>query len=72
MVATETIETRKCDEALQMLKDQREACCAHITQRKRDLEAEWDRWILAGEEESSIAIMMDMTDMDYTIVTEHG
>ncbi len=66
------VEAQKCEKALKMLQDQKEALWERLAQRIADASVERDRQIEAGEEESRVDIMMDMTDLDYSIVTEQG
>ncbi len=65
-------EAQKCEEVLKMLQDQKEALWERLAQRMADASAERERQIEAGEEESRVEITMDMTDLDYSIITEQG
>ncbi len=65
-------EVQECNKALDMLQKQKEALWACLEKKKAEMEAEQDRWIQAGEEESRVDIMMDTSDMDCSIVAEQG
>ncbi len=55
-----------------MLQEQKEAVWERLAKRKARMDVEWDQWIQAGEEESRVDIMVDMADLDHSIIAEQG
>ncbi len=60
------------DATLKHLDEQKEALLELIKKRKAKPDAEQDKWIEEGEEESVVEITMDTGEMDYSMIEEQG
>ncbi len=65
-------ETKETEATFRRLDEQKEQLLALMKKRKEIADAEWVKWIEAGEEESIVEITMETSTLDYSVVEEQG